>query len=177
MTDTLVSINAIVILFGCRLILALLIAFSADRIRNYRNRQRMAQASARHIARLGAPQFDAIASIFNCRLPDHILRLYENTAEAMREDFEIIRPDTKTPIYIAYYCPCDPETVTDRYPDCLGLLTIASDGGDLSYAVDPKLANPPVVEYDAETRIFTTVASTPAEFVDWPHAVKSYNGS
>jgi hypothetical protein len=177
MTDTLVSIIAIVILFGCGLILALVIVFSADRIRNYRNRRRMAEASARHIARLGAPQFDAVASMFNCRLPDQILRLYENPAEVMREDFEIIRPGTKKTIYIAFYCPCDPETVTDSYPDCLGLLMIASDGGDLSYAVDPKLANPPVVEYDAETGGFTTVASTLAEFVEWPRSLKSDNDS
>ena len=60
---------------------------------------------------------------------------------------------------------------------CLGLLTIASDGGDPSYAVDPKLANPPVVEYDAETRSFTTGASTLSEFVQWPRALKSDNGS
>ncbi len=47
----------------------------------------------------------------------------------------------------------------------LSPISLASDGGDLEYVVDPIQQNPPVLQYDVENDTFEQVAETLIEFV------------
>ena len=168
MNDAQVSILAIVVILCLSLVASVAVVVAMDTVRRRRSRKQLAKNSLRHAQRLNAPQFDLVSSLFDCQLPNSILRLYQFSEESTREDFEIVRPHGEDPIYVSFYCPCDPETVNDAYPDCKHLLTIARDGCDLSYMVDPKKTDPPVVAFDDDTGQFTIVAKTLTTFLEWP---------
>ncbi len=168
MNDAQVSILAIVLILSLSLVASVTVVVAMDTVRRRRSHKQLTEDSLRHAQRLNAPKFESVASLFNCQLPDSVLRLYRSKEELNREDFEIVRPKGEDPIYVAYYCPCDPEAAKDTYPDCKHLLTIARDGCDLSYMIDPQKTDPPVVAFDDDTGQFTIVAEALTSFLEWP---------
>ena len=168
MNDTLLSIVAIVSTFGIALIVALAIVVGIDRYRNRSQLYLAAENAKSQIQRLRNPQFELVEKILNCKLPEPVVGLYQATEECMRNSFGIVPPNSSSTIYISHYCPCDPESLVDRYPACQNLLVIASDGGDISYAVDPKEDDPPVLSYDCETGELSIVADSVSSFMLWP---------
>lgn len=169
MLSSILAILAIIAILAVGLFLSIAFVIALGRLRNRGSYQRIDAESERYRLRLGAPQFDAVASLLKCELPESIIRLHTSAEEVTRRDFEIVRPSGSHPIFISHYLPCDPKAVSDCYSDCKDLLTFASGGGDLTYAVDPKLGNnPPVLEFDAETGRFETVAEALNEFMAWP---------
>lgn len=173
----LTSILAILAIYGAVLILSLVIVMTIDRFRDRSSMEQMVAESNRSALRLRTPQFAEVSSIFKCELPSSILRLYASNEELARQDFEIVRGSGRDPLFISYYLPCDPETVSDCYDDCKELLAFATDGSDLIYAVNPRLESPPVLAYDVDAGTFETVARTLDGFLAWPRRSVLYQDS
>jgi hypothetical protein len=91
------------------------------------------------------PDFAAFATRYGCEPPPSLLRLYEDRATVLDENFEVVAP-SGDPYFVAWFEPMnEPE-----WPDREGLYSFANDGCGNQFLVNPKESDPEVYFYDHE---------------------------
>lgn len=117
------------------------------------------------------PDFKSFEDHFGHAVPPALYDLYRNKEMLLRNNFHVA-PTTETPDclshHIAFYEPCDKDTINTTWPGLEHYFRFADDGCGNCYLIDPKQDNPAVLFFAHETGELSEICRSLAEFLLWP---------
>jgi hypothetical protein len=134
-------------------------------------KNKVKKISQNYRERLLNPDIEAVEQYFGHALPEAIYHLYRNKEELLKKDYltaSKIQASGYLMYHIAFYEPCDKQTVLMTWPGLEKYFRFADDGCGNCYLIDPVLKNPPVIFYDHETTEKTEICNSLNDFIRWP---------